>query len=65
MLPFYFAVRCMANNIVRPNVMIERLTLLLRIREIPGSSILSAQRPANLRLFVDFLVPPGKYRDIT
>jgi hypothetical protein len=46
-----------------PNVAVEWLTLLLRIREVPGSKLGPGDRLSRLRFFVVFLSPPGECRD--
>jgi hypothetical protein len=40
-----------------PNVVVERITLLLRIREVPGSDLGPGYRLTWLRVFVVFLIP--------
>jgi hypothetical protein len=47
-----------------PNVVVERLTLLLHIKEVPGSN-LDLESGYHDRFFVVLSVLPGKCRDIT
>jgi hypothetical protein len=52
------------NSRMPPNVVVEWLTLLLRIRKVPGSNL--ARRPAILtEVFRGFPQSPGKCRDST
>jgi hypothetical protein len=46
-----------------PNVVVECLTSLIRIREIPGSDLGLETRYTDLRFFLVFLTPPDRYRD--
>jgi hypothetical protein len=43
--------------IKQPNVMVEWLTLLLRIREVPGSNLGPADWLSRLRFFMVFVSP--------
>jgi hypothetical protein len=47
------------------NVAVERLTLLLRIREVPGSNTGTGDRKSSLSFSCFFSVPPVKFREST
>jgi hypothetical protein len=48
-----------------PNVVVQRLTLLLRIWEVPGSNLYLGDRLCSLRFFVVFLSPLCEFRHST